>query len=821
MNGSIFLILNAILSVVFILITAYANKYLRANVKEVNSLLIPMLLLCVESILLTVILFFKNIWIESFISQLTRIVFCLDGIFFVAFTFGLISMAANTKKLIITIIKLALIVFVFYFVYSKFEKVFVAQDSYNVFIGSAKLFQGPAGEYFPLTWVTFYDLFFRGVLPITGLIFLLLLQEKNGTTLQRFQGLLIGFSFILMWGTSYFFKNYMTKANVSFSCLFIFPYLFMMLTIVIALQKTTVPSGKSIMATILQTLVTYLIPAGILGFLVMYMQPAVTNPYALFGLFAAFAIAGIIFSLKIHQVLSGSKRIYSADYAVALERDLGAMNYNGEMDEITNRMNSIFRNNVEASSMNVYITNNKGMLETAYSSNNFQKTIPVSNPIFDELLNVEKSVVLQSEIGHVHIISNIDSELEKFFEETKSDALFILNEGRNILGLITLGRKISGDHYKEYDLNVFNKLYSYFFVFGYYMRNISNKEIISVVNREIRMSSQIITSIQENIDHIKNPKVDTGYMMVPAKNLGGEFIDMIRLTDTRHLVLLGDLSGKGIAASMNMVILKSIIRTYLAETHDFKELVVKINSFIRTSFRKGTIFAGLFALIDFETDTMYYINCGVPALMLYTQVYNNVIEIQGSGHVLGFVKDIGPYISVKSTKFNPGDIILACTDGLVQSHSLRGEQFGKERIQQCILDNSTYPAQRMAQFTFDTLTKFMSKEMEDDVSILVLKYRSANEVTETEEAEVPVSEETPVIDESAIAQAMAEAEAEVAAQTGENPEVVESEESKVEEAPVEEEKFDMNIPESVDFSEIAEDDMFVNPVSSSDENISE
>lgn len=215
--------------------------------------------------------------------------------------------------------------------------------------------------------------------------------------------------------------------------------------------------------------------------------------------------------------------------------------------------------------------------------------------------------------------------------------------------------------------------------------------------------------------------------MVPAHNIGGEFIDFIRLTDTRHLFVVGDLSGKGIAASMNMVILKSIIRTYLAETHDFKQLIVKINSFIKNSLRKGTIFSGLFGLIDFDTDTMYYINCGIPALMLYTQVYNNVIEIQGSGHVLGFVEDISPYISVKTTKLNKGDIILTCTDGLVQSHSLRGEIFGKERIQQALLDNSTYPAQRMAQFTFDGLKKFMSKEMEDDVSILVLKYQTAAE----------------------------------------------------------------------------------------------
>ena len=341
------------------------------------------------------------------------------------------------------------------------------------------------------------------------------------------------------------------------------------------------------------------------------------------------------------------------------------------------------------------------------------------------------------------------------------------------------------------------------------------------------MSSQIITSIQENIDHVKNPKIDTGYLMVPAHNIGGEFIDMIRLTESRHLFVVGDMSGKGIAASMNMVILKSIIRTYLAEIHDFKELVVKINSFIRESFIKGTIFAGLFALIDFEKDTMYYINCGIPALMLYTQVYNNVIEIQGSGHILGFVKDISPYISVKTTKLSRGDIILACTDGLVQSHSLRGEQFGKERIQQCVLDNSTYPAQRMAQFTFDSLTKFMSKEMEDDVSILVLKYESSVQFVEEEEKakqeaaavepepaasiDIPENAEEVNVEES-IAAAEAGAQADTAAEESITANVVTE---TVEEAPVVEAEAEMPADAEVKSEEpapeVASDNPFDDP----------
>lgn len=749
----IFIVLNAIAVLGFITLTYILDRKVKIESSEGNPLTIPLLIVTIESILLFLVMIFRRIWLDSFSSQLMKIVLCLDGIFFVSFSFGLVGIITKIKKGYIRFIKLVLEVLAIVIVYSRFESVDISEE-YNIYIGSAYLFSEASGAsiYFPWTWVTLYNALYKAIIPIVCFLFLTLLQEKNGNQLQRYQGFVIGEGLVAMWIINAFFQ-FIAEINPGFTSMYIYAYLAMYMMVISAVSKTNIPSGKSTMVSIFKFFVSYVIPAAAVSFLTIYIQPmGEVFQIGFIILFVFISCIAIVLAIKISQILSTSTKLYSADYGPALEKDLASIDYSGEMDQITNRMYEIFKKNVETSSVNVYVLNNKGAMETAYSSNKLHLSLSINTVMFDTLLNENKSVVCFSEIGNKHVISTIETELTEFFEKTKSDALFVLNEGHNILGLITLGKRINGDHYKEYDYNTFVKLYSYFFVFGYYMRNISNKDIISVVNREIRMSSQIITSIQENIDHVKNPKFDTGYLMVPAHNIGGEFIDMIRLTETRHLFVVGDMSGKGIAASMNMVILKSIIRTYLAEIHDFKELVVKINSFIRESFIKGTIFAGLFALIDFETNTMYYINCGIPALMLYTQVYNNVIEIQGSGHILGFVKDISPYISVKTTKLNAGDIILACTDGLVQSHSLRGEQFGKERIQQCVLDNSTYPAQRMAQFTFDSLTKFMSKEMEDDVSILVLKYESntknENPVENTVQPSEVVGESSQIPNES-------------------------------------------------------------------------
>ena len=148
----------------------------------------------------------------------------------------------------------------------------------------------------------------------------------------------------------------------------------------------------------------------------------------------------------------------------------------------------------------------------------------------------------------------------------------------------------------------------------------------------------------------------------------------------------------------------------------------KVNIFIRDNLPKGTFFAGVFGLIDFSENTIYYLNCGIPALLMYNQSYNNVIEIQGEGRVLGFVKNIEKLIKVKKVKLNPGDIVLACTDGLLNAKNVRGEKFGRDRIQLSIVENLVYPADKMSKFLYDQLLDFTSKELEDDVSVVTIKY---------------------------------------------------------------------------------------------------
>lgn len=496
-----------------------------------------------------------------------------------------------------------------------------------------------------------------------------------------------------------------------------------MLVLIYQAESVTTLYDRSLAAAtiinfIVLNLVFCLLAAAITAVLIQYVKSYVL----LVILLVVVSIALLFLRESIVRRLRKYVRIGS-DYEAELEAGLDAIDYTSGGDVVIQKTVSLLEKFVECSSCEILVSDDKGKLVTVFSSLGAKNELVVNDyKSIDFLLGRSESIVLKTQAITNHVFADFKADLLKIFDIGHSDAMVLIREGHRIVGIILLGPKKRGADYTEYDFSVLTNLYSNLFLVMYYLKNIANESVVLTVDREIEFSGQIITSIQENIDRINHEKIDSDFITRSARKLGGDFIDFIRLGADKYLFVMGDVSGKGLNASMSMVILKSVLRTFLNETGDFKHLVVKVNLFIKNNLPKGTFFAGVFGLMDFASNTLYYINCGVPAMFLYTASYNNAIEIQGDGKILGFVRDIGKYLKVKKIALNPQDILLMTTDGLVDATNLRGERFGKDRVQRLLMDNRSYPAGRMAKFICDSLGDFVSRELEDDITVLVIKY---------------------------------------------------------------------------------------------------
>lgn len=710
----IYLVLNFVLCAVLVWFSSFED--VRNDDERVKPIINFVLFLAVVALFTAASILVSMIGNKQLITILVKLTLGFVAWLSISMSFYLISFPKIRNGVVSRIFKILLLIGGLYIIFWKIQEV-------DISVVTGVKFVSEPFPYFDFTWVEVFFFTFVLILPaLAELSILFRVQgEKNKLFKQKLLLLLIALP------ASVILIVLLCQTAISwvpaFSLLFTFgvaAFVFLMYKIV---SMTILVDIRIVASSTVDFIFNYIVISIIAGILFAVLQPLRFSNVFLFVL-----VYGVLTGLLLTLGYQGTKYLRKlrntrdVNYSNHFEEELSKLDYTESPDVLNEALHKIFSDNVHTSNLDLLIESNENTLDTMYSSRGKKISIPLSNPLFDTALNAKINVIFKSHIDTKHALSPAKKELSDFFYETQSEVLIILNEGRHIFAAIVLGEKRLGNAYTDYDFSVFTNLYSYFFVIGYYIKNIANESVVGTVNREIQMSGQIIQSIQENMDFIKNPKADVGYISIAAHNLGGEYVDFIRLTDDRHMIILGDISGKGINASMSSVILKSVVRTFLAETHDFKQLIQKVNVFIRNNLPKGTFLAGVFMLLDFSDNTLYYINCGIPAMFMYTKAYNNVIEIQGEGRVLGFVKNVASLVKVRKVKLNPGDMILTCTDGLLEGKSIRGEKFGKDRVQHSIMDNLSFPSDKMGQFLYQELSDFTSKELEDDVSVVAIKY---------------------------------------------------------------------------------------------------
>lgn len=408
---------------------------------------------------------------------------------------------------------------------------------------------------------------------------------------------------------------------------------------------------------------------------------------------------------------------------VMLNDFFGNISSDLKANEAMQALSAILTKAFYAENIEFFVETNDNELTAVYSTRDFTDVvINADEPIFSTLFEHHISVLPRHVLYNTKKFAFMKKEAEELFLACDSDLMIFVREDQRIIGIISLGRKKYSHEYSNADIHALETFYSSFFIFASFLKNKMKEEVFGIITRELEFSDQIVNSIQKNMDAIHHPSLDIGYLSLSLRNLGGDFIDFIRLTDTRHMFILGDVSGRGLNASMSMVILKSMIRTFLAETTDFKELIEKLNRFIKYNLPRGTFFAGTIMVLDITDMVLFYVNCGVPGIFAYTEAYNNVIEIQGEGKVLGFVNNVTNMLKIQRVKLNEGDVILTCTDGVTDSTALRGETYGKRRIQNLLLENKAYSAEKICQFVHEDLMRFTTKGIEDDISVITFKF---------------------------------------------------------------------------------------------------
>jgi len=219
------------------------------------------------------------------------------------------------------------------------------------------------------------------------------------------------------------------------------------------------------------------------------------------------------------------------------------------------------------------------------------------------------------------------------------------------------------------------------------------------------------------------PRLNVQGLMQPAKEIGGDYYDFVTLPDKDKLaIVIGDVSGKGVAAGLLMSMVKATIQSLSQEGLAPKRLLMRINQMLYQNIRAQKFMTLLYFIWQADNRTFTYSSAGHEHILIYCNNTQAIESIQSGGFMLGMLPDIETYLEEKEIKLEPADKILLYTDGVTEAQNDKGDRFGLSRLMEAFRQHNQKPVQELMQAIKDEVYSFMGSQPQyDDITLVVLE----------------------------------------------------------------------------------------------------
>ena len=343
----------------------------------------------------------------------------------------------------------------------------------------------------------------------------------------------------------------------------------------------------------------------------------------------------------------------------------------------------------------------------------------------EQVLEEIKMNVGQGLIGHVAKIAKPVIVKDVSFDEhyvvvrdtTQSEITVPICHGPQVIGVLNLESDTLGAYHEGF-LDILVALAG---EAGIAIKNAQlNEEAIK--SEELQKEMEIAGKIQQAIlpqqlPHVEN--LDMAGKSIPCYAVGGDFYDVLKLSETQIGICIGDVSGKGVPGAIMMSVLYTSFRGKVFELKTTSEMVYALNNILCINTAEGRYATFFYCTLDFERLVMYYTNAGHnPPLIMKKS--GDWIKLREGGFVLGFLRD--QEYRQMTQLIDPGDIIVLYTDGVTEVFNGEDELFGEDRLKKIIADNSQLCAKEIKNKIIEAVKDFaLDKEQQDDITLVVIK----------------------------------------------------------------------------------------------------
>ncbi len=252
------------------------------------------------------------------------------------------------------------------------------------------------------------------------------------------------------------------------------------------------------------------------------------------------------------------------------------------------------------------------------------------------------------------------------------------------------------------------------------------REVLKSRDRLVALENElsIASKIQQSILPTEFPQ-DAAYdifaSMEPARNVGGDFYDIVKLAQGHIGLAIADVSDKGVPAALFMMSSRTLLKGSAISFADPGDVLTEVNNLLQEDNEAAMFVTLLYAVFNPATGRFAYANGGHnPPLLIHTDGSTSLLPLTG-GIALGVAPDI-PYDAHPIT-LEPGETVIMYTDGIPEAINAKGEEFGVPRLQEVCAGLVGQDAQTANLAILQAVKEFTGKVPQfDDITCFVLRY---------------------------------------------------------------------------------------------------
>jgi sigma-B regulation protein RsbU (phosphoserine phosphatase) len=212
-------------------------------------------------------------------------------------------------------------------------------------------------------------------------------------------------------------------------------------------------------------------------------------------------------------------------------------------------------------------------------------------------------------------------------------------------------------------------------------------------------------------------QLDMSGFWQPARAMGGDYYDLLKLGESELAVCIGDVAGKGMPAALLMSGLQAAVRASASSSP--RDLCERVRRVVVSSLSGGRFVTFFYATVDTAAMRLRWCNAGHNAPIL-ARADGSLVRLAEGGPAFSRLFSDSGY-EERELALMPGDRLVLFTDGVSEAADAEGEQFGEERIEELVADSRDLGALELQRTIVDASLSFSGGELEDDLTLVVVR----------------------------------------------------------------------------------------------------